>query len=85
MAMFEQHLLDLFGNEIDDWMKKNNITVAFSSWTDAKSETEDADLAFEFSHTQSGGRALICAQGQLRESVDFPQDLLDHLVHQASL
>lgn len=82
--MFEDHLLDLFGDEITAWLDANGITVAFTSWADEGTEPEDAALAFEFSHTPSGGRAVICAQGQLRENVDFPQEFLDHLSAQAS-
>lgn len=82
--MFEDHLLDLFGDKITAWLDANGITVAFTSWADEDTALEDADLAFEFSHTPSGGRAVICAQGQLRENVDFPQEFLDHLSAQAS-
>jgi hypothetical protein len=83
--MFEDHLYDLFGTEIDAWLDANSITVDFISWGSDESDPEDGVLAFEFAHTPSGGRAVICAQGQLRESVDFPQEFLDHLSVQASL
>jgi hypothetical protein len=82
--MFEDHLLDLFGDEITAWLDANGITVAFTSWADEDTELEDAGLAFEFLHMPSGGRAVICGQGQLRENVDFPQEFLDHLSAQAS-
>ena len=66
--MFEDHLFDLFGLEIEDWIDKNSIVAEFIHWSEVMilpdnhpehSETlernlEESEIAVNFSPLHSG-------------------------------
>ena len=49
--MFEDHLIDLFTEDIYDWIDKNRIICEFVYWDDSEDEESSEDegtIAFNF-------------------------------------
>ena len=98
--MFEDHLFDLFGLEIEDWMDENSIVAEFIHWSEVMilpdnhpdhSETlernfEDSEIAVNFSPLHGEGNMMITLDSAkiVEKSGDFPKELILQLMKMAS-
>ena len=98
--MFEDHLFDLFGLEIEDWMDENSIVAEFIHWSEVMilpdnhpdhSETleqnfEDSKIAVNFSQLHGEGNIMITLDSAkiVEKSGDFPKELILQLMKMAS-
>ena len=98
--MFEDHLFDLFGLEIEDWIEENNIVAEFIHWSEVMilpdnhpehSETleqnfEDSEIAVNFSPLHSEANLMITLDSAkiVEKSGDFPKELIVQLIEMAT-
>jgi len=98
--MFEDHLFDLFGLEIEDWIEENNIVAEFIHWSEVMilpdnhpdhSETlernlEESEIAVNFSPLHSEGNLMITLDSAkiVEKSEAFPEELMLQLIEMAT-
>ena len=80
--MFEDHLIDLFTEDINDWIDKNRIICEFVYWDDSEEESpeDQGAIAFNFILIDSSGSICIrCDNGKI---VEVKGHFADNLVQQ---
>lgn len=97
--MFEDHLIDLFGMEFENWLEKNNMICEFVSWSrieilpdthpnHAKSLEEymqDEETAVYLRGEKNIEITITLNSAVIVEkSEDFPEHILDQLKEMAS-
>ena len=78
--MFNDHFIDLFGNEIDAWLVLHGVDWAPVSHGPEGGSLEDEVLAFELHQSSSGGLVVITASGEVVDNSGFPTELLQQLL-----
>lgn len=81
--MFEDHLSDLFTEDIHDWLDKNRIICEFIYWNDSEDQEapEDEDtIAFNFILIDSSGS--ICIRYDNGKIVEKKGHFADDLIQQ---
>ena len=98
--MFEDHLYDLFGLEIEEWTNQNEIIAEFIHWSEVMilpdnhpdhSETlernfEESEIAVNFSPLHSEGNLMITLDSAkiVEISEVFPEELILQLIEMAT-
>ena len=99
-AMFEDHLIDLFGLEIEDWIDENSIVADFIHWSELmilpdnhpehsetlKRNLEESEIAVNFSPLHSEANLMITLGSAkiVEKSGDFPKELIVQLIEMAT-
>ena len=94
--MFEDHLYDLFGLEIEEWTNQNEIIAEFIHWSEViilpddqigHSESlarnfEESEVAVNFSQLYGKGNITITLNSAkiVDKSLDFPKELILQLM-----
>ena len=98
--MFEDHLIDVFGLEIEDWIDENSIVAEFIHWSEVMilpdnhpehSETlkrnfEESEVAVNFSplHCEANVMITLGSAKIVEKSDDFPKELILQLIEMAT-
>ncbi len=98
--MFEDHLFDLFGLGIGDWMDENSIVAESVSWSERvildddqtghrdslEINYEEAEIAVNFLLLHGEGNLMIALDSAkiVEISVGFPKTLMQQLIEMAS-
>ena len=96
--MFDDHLADLFGPELEIWMEKNNLTAEFLSWSkievlpdnhpdhdkSLEEYSEDEETAVHL-YRDSDVSIIVTlhSAGIVEKSENFPEHLLNELKEMA--
>ncbi|GEM_PF-3879140 len=98
--MFEDHLFDLFGSGIEDWMEENEVIAEFVSWSERvildddqtghrdslEINYEEAEIAVNFLLLHGEGNLMIALDSAkiVEISEGFPKTLMQQLIEMAS-
>jgi len=96
--MFEDHMIDLFGLEIEDWIDENDIIAEFVSWSEIlvlpdnhpdhsdslERYFDDEETAVNFLISKENLMITLNSAKIVEKSNDFPQELISQLIEMAS-
>jgi len=96
--MFEDHMIDLFGLEIEDWIDENDIIAEFVSWSEIlvlpdnhpdhsdslERYFDDEETAVNFLISQENLMITLNSAKIVEKSNDFPQELISQLIEMAT-
>jgi len=91
--MFEDHMIDLFGLEIEDWIDENDIIAEFVSWSEIlvlpdnhpdhsdslERYFDDEETAVNFLISQENLMITLNSAKIVEKSDDFPAHLFEQL------
>jgi len=96
--MFEDHMIDLFGLEIEDWIDENDIIAEFVSWSEIlvlpdnhpdhsdslERYFDDEETAVNFLISKENLMITLNSAKIVEKSNDFPQELISQLIEMAT-